>query len=100
MCLAIPMRVTRVEGDPSDFTISQVATVDADGISREVRLDIVDHWPTVGDYVIVHAGFAIHSLVAEEALKNIALLRELAATMPEELLSCPPSGDETPRRIP
>ena len=61
--------------------------VDADGISREVRLDIVDHWPKVGDYVIIHAGFAIHSLVEEEALKNIALLRELAEKTPQELLS-------------
>lgn len=87
MCLAIPMRVTKVEGNPDDFTTNQIATVDADGISREVRLDVVDHWPAVGDYVIVHAGFAIHSLVEEEALKNLALLRELAANMPAELLS-------------
>lgn len=87
MCLAIPMRVIRVEGDPTDFTTNQIATVDADGISRQVRLDVVDHWPEVGDYVIIHAGFAIHSLVEEEALKNIALLRELAENTPEELLS-------------
>jgi hydrogenase expression/formation protein HypC len=81
------MRVTSVQGDPDDFTSNQIATVDTDGISKEVRLDIVDHWPSVGDYVIIHAGFAIHSLVEEEALKNIALLRELAENMPEELLS-------------
>ncbi|MFW2366462.1 MAG: HypC/HybG/HupF family hydrogenase formation chaperone [Desulforhopalus sp.] len=81
------MRVTKVEGDPDDFTTNQVATVDADGISKEVRLDIVDHWPSIGDYVIIHAGFAIHSLVEREALKNIALLRELAENTPEELLS-------------
>ena len=92
MCLAIPMRVTKVEGDPNDFTTSQIATVDADGIYKEVRLDVVDHWPEVGDYVIVHAGFAIHSLVEEEAKKNLALLKELADTMPEELLS-PPRQD-------
>ena len=87
MCLAIPMRVTTVQGDPDDFTTNQIATVDADGISREIRLDIVDHWPAVGDYVIIHAGFAIHSLVEEEALKYIALLRELAEKTPDELLS-------------
>ncbi|MDP3478912.1 MAG: HypC/HybG/HupF family hydrogenase formation chaperone [Desulfoprunum sp.] len=87
MCLAIPMRVTKVEGNPDDFTTNQIATVDADGISREIRLDVVDHWPAIGDYVIVHAGFAIHSLVEEEALKNLALLRELAENMPAELLS-------------
>ncbi|MBM9530276.1 HypC/HybG/HupF family hydrogenase formation chaperone [Desulfoprunum benzoelyticum] len=87
MCLAIPMRVTEVHGSPEDFTTSQIAIVDADGISREVRLDVVDHWPSVGDYVIVHAGFAIHSLIEAEALKNLSLLKELAAQMPEELLS-------------
>jgi hydrogenase expression/formation protein HypC len=81
------MRVTSVQGDPDDFTTNQIATVDTDGISKEVRLDIVDHWPSVGDYVIIQAGFAIHSLVEEEALKNIALLRELAENTPEELLS-------------
>jgi len=80
------MRVINVQGDPDDFTTNQIATVDADGISREIRLDIVDHWPAVGDYVIIHAGFAIHSLVEEEALKNIALLRELAEKTPDELL--------------
>ena len=87
MCLAIPMRVTKVEGNPDDFTTNQIATVDADGISRDVRLDVVDHWPAVGDYVIVHAGFAIHSLVEEAALRNLALLRELAENMSPELLS-------------
>lgn len=86
MCLAIPMRVTKIEGDPEDFTQNQIATVDADGISKEVRLDVVDRWPVIGDYVIVHAGFAIHTLGAEEAEANIKLLREMAATMPEELL--------------
>lgn len=87
MCLAIPMRVTSVQGDPDDFTTNQIATVDTDGISKEVRLDIIDYWPSIGDYVIIHAGFAIHSLVEEEALKNIALLRELAEKTPDELLS-------------
>ena len=56
MCLAIPMRVTNIEGSPDDFTTSQIATVDADGISKEVRLDVVDRWPDLGDYVIVPGG--------------------------------------------
>lgn len=87
MCLAIPMKVTAISGDPDDFLSSQIAEVDADGIKKEVRLDIVDHWPAVGDYVIVHAGFAIHSLDEQEAKKNISLLKELADNTPEELLS-------------
>ena len=86
MCLAVPMRVEEIEGNPDDFTQDQVATVIMEGISRKVRLDVVDRWPEVGDYVIVHAGFAIHSLVEEEAKRNIELIRELASHMPEELL--------------
>ncbi len=86
MCLAIPMKVEKIEGDPDDFTQNQIATVNMNGIGKEVRLDVVDRWPEVGDYVIVHAGFAIHSLVEEEAKKNIELIRELASHMPEELL--------------
>lgn len=80
------MKVEKIEGDPDDFTQNQIATVTMNGIGREVRLDVVDRWPEVGDYVIVHAGFAIHSLVEEEAKKNIELIRELASHMPEELL--------------
>jgi len=86
MCLAVPMKVEQVEGNPDDFTSEQLATVNMDGISRKVRLDVVDRWPEVGDYVIVHAGFAIHSLVEEEAKRNIELIKELASHMPEELL--------------
>ena len=80
------MRVTKVQGDPNDFTTSQIATVDVDGISKEIRLDIVDHWPNIGDYLIIHAGFAIHSLEPKEAERNLELLRELAQNTPDELL--------------
>jgi hydrogenase expression/formation protein HypC len=80
------MKVEKVEGNPDDFTQNQLATVNMEGVSKQVRLDIVDRWPQVGDYVIVHAGFAIHSLVEEEAKRNIALIEELASHMPEELL--------------
>ncbi len=80
------MRVTDVQGDPDDFTSSQIATVEGDGISKDIRLDIVDRWPEIGEYVIIHAGFAIHTLEAKEAETNIKLIRELANTMPEELL--------------
>ena len=78
MCLAIPMRVTEIRGSAGDFAVSPAALVDADGIQREVRLDIVDRWPVVGDYVIVHAGFAIHTLDATEAEINLRLIREMA----------------------
>ncbi len=92
MCLAVPMKVEQIEGDPEDFTQDQIAVVTMDGVSRKIRLDVVDRWPEVGDYVIVHAGFAIHSMIEEEAKKNIELIRELASHMPEELLL---TGDDS-----
>lgn len=79
MCLAIPMRVQEVLGDPADFSSFPVAVVDEAGVRKEVRLDIVDRWPVVGDYLIVHAGFAIHTLDAAEAETNLKLLQEMAA---------------------
>lgn len=83
MCLAIPMRVVDVSGDPDNFFKEQAAVVEADGLKQRVRLDVVDSWPEVGDFVIVHAGFAIHSLTADEAEKNLALLREMAQGLAE-----------------
>ena len=53
MCLAIPSRVTRIE--------NQVATIDVDGVQREASLMMLED-VAVGDWVIVHAGFAIHKI--------------------------------------
>ncbi len=78
MCLAVPMKVIKIQGDPDDFLSGQIAVVDADGISKETRLDIVDRWPELGDYLIIHAGFAIHTLDPQEAETNIRLMREMA----------------------
>jgi len=78
MCLAIPMRVHEIHGEPDDPASFPVAVVDENGVHKAIRLDIVDRWPRVGDYVIVHAGFAIHTLDADEAEINLKLLREMA----------------------
>ncbi len=86
MCLAIPMEVIEIKGGDSDgLGMPPVAVVQAQGIEQEVRLDIVDRWPKVGDYVIVHAGFAIHSLEPHEAEENLRLLQEMAEGVANEL---------------
>lgn len=77
MCLAVPMKVIEIQGDPDDFLSGQIAVVDVDGIRKETRLDIVDRWPELGDYLIIHAGFAIHTLDPKEAETNIRLMREM-----------------------
>jgi hydrogenase expression/formation protein HypC len=79
MCLAIPMRVIEISGTLGDGFNPPVAAVEADGIRQNVRLDIVDRMPIAGDYVIVHAGFALNTLDAEQARANLALLEELTA---------------------
>lgn len=72
------MKVLEIQGGPDDFLSGQIAVVDIDGISKETRLDIVDRWPEVGDYLIIHAGFAIHTLDPEEAETNIRLMQQMA----------------------
>jgi len=77
------MRVLKIIEDPSRLWGSRSALVDADGISREVRLDLVDRQPEVGDYLIVHAGFAVNTLSEEEAKKNLQLMRQMAEGLAE-----------------
>ncbi len=77
MCLAIPMKVIELKSDtPSDTPT--VALVEIEGIQKEARLDLVDRQPELGDYLIVHAGFAMTCLDAETAEENLKVLYELA----------------------
>ena len=67
MCLAIPSEIVAIR--------EKMATVDVSGIRREVSLLLLPEEASVGDYVLVHAGFAIHKIdkeAAEEALKLIS----------------------------
>jgi hydrogenase expression/formation protein HypC len=70
MCLAIPSKIIRIE--------NQVATIDVDGVQRNASLLLLDG-AQVGDYVIVHAGFAIHKIDEAEAMESLKLLKEALA---------------------
>ena len=76
MCLAIPMEVIEIKDGGG--LMPSVAMVEMQGIRREARLDIVDRIPSAGEYVIVHAGFAIRSLTKDEAESSISLIRQMA----------------------
>jgi hydrogenase expression/formation protein HypC len=67
MCLAIPSKIVKIEDN--------MATIDVDGVQREASLLLVDN-PKVGDYVIVHAGFAINKINEEDALESLKVIRE------------------------
>lgn len=68
MCLAIPSKITHIDE-------SGMATIDVQGVQRQASLMLIED-PAVGDYVIVHAGFAIHKLDEAFALESLAILRE------------------------
>lgn len=70
MCLAIPSKIVKIENN--------VATIDVDGVQREASLMLVEN-PRIGDYVIVHAGFAINKINEEDALESLKLMREAAS---------------------
>ena len=68
MCVAIPARIMEINGTD--------AVVDIEGIRRQASLMLVEG-ARVGDYVILHAGFAITVINAEDASKSLSLLREM-----------------------
>lgn len=70
MCLAIPARVVQRLADDR-------AIIDTGGVRNEISLALIED-AAVGDYVIVHVGFAIARLNTEEAEKTLALFAELA----------------------
>jgi hydrogenase expression/formation protein HypC len=70
MCLAVPMKIQEIKDDNSGVVV-------ADDATYTVSLSLVKE-PKVGDFVIVHAGFAIEKLDEAEANTRIELFRELA----------------------
>ncbi len=68
MCLGIPGRVDRIEGE--------MATVEFGGAGRQVSLELVPDEVKVGDYVLVHAGFALERIDEDEARETLQMLNE------------------------
>ena len=68
MCLAIPALVKSINGDLAQVDFGQ-------NVLREVNVSLVD--PKIGDYVLVHAGYAIQKLDKEDALETLSLFNEI-----------------------
>lgn len=68
MCLGIPMKIVRIEGDD--------AVVSTEGLSRKANISLLKG-ARIGEYVLVHAGFAIERVKTKEALKTIRMLKEI-----------------------
>lgn len=69
MCLAIPALITKIDGTEADAEIG--------GISRRISIQLTPE-AKVGNYALIHTGYAINILDQEEATETLALLRELA----------------------
>lgn len=67
MCLAVPMKLVRSE--------KSIGIVELSGIEREVSLDLVPE-AKIGDYLLIHAGFAISIIDEKEAKETIETIRE------------------------
>lgn len=70
MCIAFPGKIISINED-------NMAVIDISGTRREVCLDIVDEDVAIGDYVISHAGYAIHKVDEQTARENLELLRQI-----------------------
>ena len=75
MCLGIPAKIVRIENN--------MGTIDVEGTQREVSL-LLQEDAKVGDYVIVHAGFAIQKIDEAEALETLRFLREIVTELDEK----------------
>lgn len=73
MCLAIPSKIIKMN--------DTMATVDVQGARREASLMLMPEEVSIGDYVLVHAGFAIQKVDEEAALEAMRLINEMIAEM-------------------
>jgi hydrogenase expression/formation protein HypC len=75
MCLAIPSKITQIKNN--------MATIDVDGVQREASLLLLED-AGIGDFVIVHAGFAIQKIDEAAALETLKFLKEAAALIEKD----------------
>jgi hydrogenase expression/formation protein HypC len=75
MCLAIPTRIVAIDG--------QMALVELGGVERQISLALTPE-AEVGDYVIVHTGFALSVLDEQEAQETLRLFAEIGALADED----------------
>jgi len=70
MCLAIPCKIVEID--------NSMAVIDADGFKGRASILLIED-PKVGEYVIVHAGFAIQKIDEKEAMESLKILHEVAS---------------------
>jgi len=71
MCLAIPSKVLKIDEN-------NIAEVDTLGVKREVSLDLIEEEVKVGDYVLIHVGYAMSKIDEKAALESLELYKMMA----------------------
>jgi hydrogenase expression/formation protein HypC len=77
MCLSIPSKVIQIDAH-------NMATVDTLGVQRQVSLDLMPESVAIGEYVLIHVGFAMNKIDEADALQSLALYREMIELMDQQ----------------
>lgn len=78
MCLSIPSKIKSIDKE------TNVATVDTMGVERQASLDLIDQEVEIGDYVLIHIGFAMNKIDEEDALESLKVYQEIIDKMDEQ----------------
>lgn len=77
MCLSIPSKI--VEILPDNYAI-----VDTMGVKRKVSLDLISEPVNIGDYVLIHVGYAMTKMREEDAIESLKVYEEILKSIEEE----------------
>ena len=72
MCLAVPVRVESIDNEMAQCSVGE------GGTTLSASLMLLEEEPQIGDYLIVHAGFALRIMDMQEAQESLQILREMA----------------------
>ena len=77
MCLSIPSKIKSIDKE------TNTCIVDTMGVERSASLDLIDQEVKVGDYVLIHIGFAMNKIDEEDALESLKVYAEIIDKMEE-----------------
>ena len=78
MCLSIPSKIKSIDEE------TNTCVVDTMGVERSASLDLIDTDVTIGDYVLIHIGFAMNKIDEEDALESLKVYQEIIDKMEEQ----------------
>ncbi|AXH09494.1 HypC/HybG/HupF family hydrogenase formation chaperone [Malaciobacter halophilus] len=78
MCLSIPSKIKKIDKE------NNICTVDTMGVERSASLDLIDQEVNIGDYVLIHIGFAMNKIDEDDALESLRLYQEIIDNMEQE----------------